>query len=87
MPRSAGLALASFLLLLGCKKDDYATTMCLSEEGTMQDCGIACTISKSEKACAKWETQTNEYCDKEGKEACQELCEADDNQYACTKAK
>jgi hypothetical protein len=87
--RSSALSVmfASLILLVGCKKEDYATQMCLSEEGTHQDCGIACTISKSEEACKKWETMTIELCDKAGKEACQEICEADENQYACSKAK
>jgi hypothetical protein len=30
---------------------------------------------------------TIELCDKIGKEQCQEICEADKNEYACTKAK
>jgi hypothetical protein len=83
----SSLVFASLVLLVGCEKDDYATKMCLSEEGTNQDCGIACSISKSKEACSKWEKMTIELCDKAGKEACQEICEADDNQYACTKSK
>lgn len=81
-----GFALVFAALLGGCK-DDYATKMCLSEEGTSQDCGIACTISESKEACAKWEKVTIELCDKHGKDACQEICEQDKNDYACTKAK
>lgn len=89
MRTSAALSLvfASLVLLVGCKKDDFATKMCLSEEGTHQDCGIACTISESKEACSKWEKMTIELCDKVGKDACQEICEADKNEYACTKAK
>jgi hypothetical protein len=86
--RSLALALVfASVVIIGCKKDDYTTEMCLSQEGTHQDCGIACTISKSEEACSKWETMTIELCDKAGKDACQEICEADENPYACTKAK
>ena len=84
---ASSVVFASLVLLVGCKKEDYPTKMCLSEEGTHQDCGIACTISKSDEACAKWEKMTIELCDKAGKQACEEICEADDNQYACTKAK
>jgi hypothetical protein len=89
MPRFAllTLAFAAAALLGGCKGQDEATKFCLSAEGTSQDCGIACTISKSEEACKKWEKLTIEICDKVGKEQCQEICEADNNEYACTKAK
>lgn len=81
------LASMAAALLGGCNKQDEATKFCLSAEGTHQDCGIACTISKSEEACKKWETMTIELCDKVGKQQCQEICEADNNEYACTKAK
>jgi hypothetical protein len=74
-------------LLGACNQQDEATKFCLSAEGTHQDCGIACTISKSEEACKKWETMTIELCDKVGKQQCQEICEADNNEFACTKAK
>jgi hypothetical protein len=30
---------------------------------------------------------TIELCDKAGKQSCAEICEADKNEYACTKAK
>jgi|GEM_PF-652252 len=83
---ASSLVLALLVSIAACKKDP-ATTACLSDEGTIQDCGIACTISKSKEACAKWETMTVELCDKAGKDACEELCEADDNQHACAKAK
>ena len=73
--------------LLGCNRPDEVTKFCLSAEGTNQDCGIACTISKSDEACKKWEKMTLELCDKVGKQQCQEICEADKNEYACTKAK
>lgn len=81
------LSLLVLVLLAGCKSEDYATKMCLSAEGTHQDCGIACTISKSEEGCKKWETMTLELCAKVGKAQCQEICEADQNEYACAKAK
>jgi hypothetical protein len=86
--RTTNFALAALMLLaLGGCQDDYATKMCLSDEGTHQDCGIACTISESDKACSKWEKMTVELCDKVGKDKCQEICEADKNKYACDKAK
>lgn len=66
----------------GCS-EDFATKMCLSEEGTSQDCGISCGISKNEKACAKWAKMTTELCGKIGKEKCQEICVADKNPTAC----
>jgi hypothetical protein len=81
------LACASALLLGACDKQDEVTKFCLSAEGTHQDCGIACTISKSDEACGKWEKMTIELCDKIGKQQCQEICEADNNEFACTKAK
>ena len=81
------LALTTAALLGACGGPDEATKFCLSAEGTHQDCGIACTISKADEACKKWEKMTIELCDKVGKQQCQEICEADQNQYACTKAK
>lgn len=81
------LAFTSAVLLSACNQQDEATKFCLSAEGTHQDCGIACTISKADEACKKWEKMTIELCDKVGKEQCQEICEADKNEYACTKAK
>jgi hypothetical protein len=81
------LALTSAALLGACDKQDEATKFCLSADGTSQDCGIACTISKSDEACKKWEKLTIELCDKVGKQQCQEICEADNNEFACTKAK
>jgi major membrane immunogen (membrane-anchored lipoprotein) len=71
-PTLLTLAFMSAALLGGCGKDE-ATKFCLSDEGTHQDCGIACTISKDQDACKKWEKMTIELCDK--------------NEYACTKAK
>jgi hypothetical protein len=88
--RSLSLCLGLLSLALAtsaCNKEDFATKMCLSDEGTHQDCGIACTISESKAACEKWERMTVELCDKVGKQVCQEICEADKNDYACTKAK
>jgi hypothetical protein len=79
--------LATAVLLSACSKQDEATKFCLSAEGTSQDCGIACTISKSDEACKKWEQLTIEQCDKLGKQQCQEICEADNNEFACNKAK
>jgi uncharacterized lipoprotein YehR (DUF1307 family) len=87
MFRSALLALTSAVLLAACNPQDEATKFCLSVDGTHQDCGIACTISKSDEACKKWETMTIELCDKVGKQQCQEICEADTNEFACSKAK
>ena len=82
------LALTSAALLGACvKRQDEVTKFCLSAEGTHQDCGIACTISKSDEACKKWETMTIELCDKVGKQQCQEICEADNNDFACVKAR
>ena len=83
----ATLVFVASAALSACKSEDFATKMCLSEEGTHQDCGISCTISKSEEGCKKWETMTVELCDKVGKEKCQEICDADKNDFACTKAK
>lgn len=89
MKRTGALALAFTLAaaFTACKSEDYPTKMCLSDEGTHQDCGIACEISKSDEACKKWETMTAKLCDEVGKDKCQEICEADENKYACDKAK
>ena len=81
----SALALGFALGLGGCQ--DAVTKICLSEEGNSQDCGIACTTSKNEDACKKWEKLTLALCDKKGKEVCQEICEKDENKYACEKAK
>lgn len=85
-PLRSSLLLA-MLWLGACDKQDEATKFCLSAEGTHQDCGIACTISKNQDACKKWEAMTIELCDKVGKDQCQEICVADSNEYACSKAK
>jgi uncharacterized lipoprotein YehR (DUF1307 family) len=81
------LAFSSAVLLGACNQQDEATKFCLSAEGTHQDCEIACTIIKSDEACKKWEKLTIELCDKVGKQPCEEICEADKNEYACTKVK
>ena len=86
--RSSSLLLA---MLAGasvgaCERQDEATKFCLSAEGTHQDCGIACTISKNQDACKKWEQMTIALCDKVGKAQCQEICVADKNEFACSKA-
>lgn len=89
MFESALLGFASFAFicaaLLGSCTQDEVTKFCLSAEGTHQDCGMACMISKDEDACTKWEKMTIELCDKVGKGPCQEICEADNNEYACAK--
>jgi hypothetical protein len=88
MSRLAAIVLGSALLFaLACNKQDNATKTCLSAAGSYEDCGTACSISKSDEACKKWQTQTLERCEQDGKQACAELCEADDNEAACTKAK
>ncbi len=81
------LTFAAVTAATACKKQDFVTEMCLSNEGTHQDCGIACKISESEEACKKWEKMTIELCDKAGKADCQSICEEDENEYACDKAK
>lgn len=77
----------SAAFLTACKQDGPATKFCLGADGTSQDCGIGCKIEENEKACAKWEEKTVKICEDAGKEACQEICEADENKYACEKAK
>ena len=73
----------AFAMLAGACGEDFSTKMCLSDEGTNQDCGIACTISENEKACEKWKKMTTELCGKITKEQCQEICDADKNPTAC----
>lgn len=88
MRTSFALALSFFFVVVGSACGPSAgVKICLSDEGNSQDCGIACDVTKDEKACAKWEKLTVTLCDKVGKEKCQEVCEADKNKYACDKAK
>ena len=88
MSRLAAIVLGAALLsALACDKQDNATKICLADAGSYQDCGIACSVSKSDEACEKWEAQTVALCEEHGEQACAELCEADDNQAACAKAK
>ncbi len=77
---TAAFSLAAFASACS---EDFATKMCLSPEGTSQDCGIGCKISENEKACAKWKEKTIEICGKITKEQCQEICEKDENPTAC----
>jgi hypothetical protein len=71
---------------LGCKKS-AVVKFCLSEEGTYQDCGIACDVTKDDASCAKWAEQTTAICAKATKVECQELCTKDKNPTACELAK
>jgi hypothetical protein len=69
------------------KKQGFATKMCLSAEGTSQDCGIGCKIEKNEEACKRWADKTKELCPKLTKAECQEICDKDENPTACELAK
>ena len=59
--------------------------------GIYQSCGISCDITKDEEACAAYKRVTEVICEKEGKEACEELCKAGEgnsenpekNEHAC----
>lgn len=62
-------------------------TFCLGQDGTSQDCGIACQVTKDTRACAKWADQTRAICAKVSKADCQEICEKDQNPTACDLAK
>ena len=67
-------------------KDDKARQVA---GGVYQSCGISCDITKDEDACKAFESVTKTLCDKEGKEACQKLCEGSNdkkNETACALA-
>jgi hypothetical protein len=83
----AGLVLALAFGAVGCKGQSTATKFCLSAEGTYQDCGIACDVTKDEDACKKWADQTRALCGKISKDECNQLCTKDKNQTACDLAK
>ncbi len=53
--------------------------------GIYQSCGISCDITKDAEACAAFKTVTEVICEKEGKEACQALCDGGNqkNEHAC----
>ena len=61
--------------------------------GVYQSCGISCDVTEDADACAAFQRVTEVICDKEGKEACQELCDAgkgndenpEKNEHACAK--
>jgi hypothetical protein len=59
--------------------------------GLYQTCGISCDITKDAEACAAFKKVTEVICEKEGKEACQALCDTgkgssekpEKNEHAC----
>ena len=55
--------------------------------GVYQSCGISCDIVKDADACAAFKTVSEVICDKQGKEACQKLCDGggSKNETACAK--
>ena len=73
------LAAVPAIAVAGCKKS-AVVKFCLSEEGTYQDCGIACDVTKDEASCAKWVEKTKALCAKLTKAECQELCTKDTTQ-------
>jgi hypothetical protein len=82
------VALIAVALVVGCsKKSGFATRMCLSAEGTSQDCGIGCKIEKDKDACQRWEQKTRELCPRLTKAECQDICDKDQNPTACELAK
>src|SRR5689334_18530924 len=78
------LALAA---LSACKSKGAAAKFCLGKDGTSQDCGIACKVSKDKESCDKWAKMTTELCGKISKAECQEICDKDKNPTACELAK
>jgi hypothetical protein len=57
--------------------------------GVYQACGISCDVTKDADACSAFEKVTKVICDKEGKEACAELCQpasGPKNEHACKAA-
>ena len=86
--RSFALLLtAAALGAVGCKGQSTVTKFCLSAEGTYQDCGIACDVTKDEAACKKWADKTPEICGKISKDECNQICTKDKNPTACEVAK
>jgi hypothetical protein len=82
--RLAVLVLVLFAFALtACHKQSAVVTFCLGQDGTSQDCGIACQVTKDQKSCAKWADQTRAICAKVSKADCQEICEKDQNPTAC----
>jgi hypothetical protein len=63
--------------------------------GLYQTCGISCDITKDEEACGAFKKVTEVICEKEGKEACQKLCDSgkgnsekpEKNEHACAALK
>ena len=54
--------------------------------GAYQACGISCDVTKDEDACAAFEDVTKILCEKDGDEACKQLCEGSNgkkNETAC----
>ena len=59
--------------------------------GIYQSCGISCDITKDEEACGAFKRVTEVLCEKEGKEACEALCnegkgnseKPEKNEHAC----
>lgn len=82
---------ASFVFVValaaGCKSEPTVVKFCLGEDGTSQDCGIACKVTKDARSCEKWAEKTRELCAKISKDECQEICEKDENPTACELAK
>jgi hypothetical protein len=84
---SMKLVAALTVLLAACAKEPAANKLCKGEDGTIQDCGIACDTSKAADVCKLFETKTKAVCDKVGKQKCSMICEKDKNEYACAYAK
>ena len=71
------------LPVVSCRHESPAVTFCLGNDGTSQDCGIACKETKDSRSCAKWADLTRKICSKISKEECQDICTKDENPTAC----
>jgi hypothetical protein len=83
--RTTSLLVFAVGFAIGCGKP-VVVEFCLGADGTYQDCGIACDVTKDEASCAKFAELTKKLCDDEGKEACQAACDnsgGEKNQTAC----
>jgi hypothetical protein len=69
------------------KKDNGARSVA---GDVYQSCGISCDVTKDADACAAFKDVTKMLCEKEGQDACKELCEGNNgkkNEHACALVK
>ncbi len=74
-------------LSVACGGEPAVNKFCKGPDGTVQDCAIACDVTKDAEMCKLYESKSKALCEKIGKAKCQEICDKDKNEHACAQAK